>query len=254
MAYVYAILVNGVVRYIGKGNGGRIHDHLKVVRSLARRRAAGEVVRSTLFYNKLTRAWLDGSKIEHMILADSLTDDEAYAREAIEISHRKDLWNMDPGGRGRGFGYKQSKKMRAKRKATMKDRPLSRTHCEALRGIPKTYTDEVKKRLSVERSKRMMRRSKKERIARAQHAGRLAHKDEDSTQLKVLELIREKSGLNRESLEELAASLGLAPTTVKNALHRLSKRGLIEKRGGHCGGFHSTNIAQLRRVTWLRPL
>jgi hypothetical protein len=39
-AYVYAILIDGMVRYIGKGRNGRMYAHLiEAMRSATRRRA-----------------------------------------------------------------------------------------------------------------------------------------------------------------------------------------------------------------------
>jgi hypothetical protein len=102
MAYVYALLVDEVRRYIGKGHSNRHAAHMKKVRSIARRRAAGETVFATLFYNKLTKAWLDGSVIEVQFIAEGLTDEEAFNRETQEIASAPpgQLWNMAPGGKG----------------------------------------------------------------------------------------------------------------------------------------------------------
>lgn len=102
-AYVYAVLVEGETRYIGKGRGDRSGDHLKMVRSIVRRRAAGETVKVSLFYRKLTARWLEGCEIEVVVLEDGLTDEAAYEREAAIIASfsADQLWNTDAGGRGR---------------------------------------------------------------------------------------------------------------------------------------------------------
>jgi hypothetical protein len=100
-SYVYAILVDGVNRYIGKGTGKRVKDHMWQVRSVARRRAAGEVVKTQYLYNRLASVWLKGCEIEEVILFDGLSDEEAFALETQLISkQRKQLWNMASGGRG----------------------------------------------------------------------------------------------------------------------------------------------------------
>jgi hypothetical protein len=39
--YVYAIYVDGVVRYIGKGSNGRVHFHMIEARRMNSRRALG---------------------------------------------------------------------------------------------------------------------------------------------------------------------------------------------------------------------
>lgn len=101
LAYVYAISVDGVVRYIGKGRGRRVRDHINFVRRLIRRRAEGERVKSTFFYNKLADAFVRGSCIEAFILVSDMTDDAAYAWEKAEIAaHRGQLWNQNEGGVG----------------------------------------------------------------------------------------------------------------------------------------------------------
>jgi hypothetical protein len=98
--YVYQIITDGVVRYVGKGTGRRKADHMKMVRQIARRRAAGEAVRTTHFYNRLTRAWLDGEQIEFAMIAEGLSESEAFEREKIEIAVGDGLWNEAPGGEG----------------------------------------------------------------------------------------------------------------------------------------------------------
>src|SRR6516162_4318183 len=95
-AYVYAIIVDGIVRYIGKGSGNRKLAHMRLVRSIARRRAAGEHVRTSHFYNRLTKAWLEGAEIEEVVIVDGLTHGAAYAREIAEIAAaaQGQLWNL----------------------------------------------------------------------------------------------------------------------------------------------------------------
>lgn len=104
-AYVYSIVVDGVVRYIGKGSGvrqKRAKEHLRAAKELSKRRAGGEKIWARHFIYKLARAWENGSKIEHVIVADGLEDAEAYAREIDEIARwpREQLWNREAGGLG----------------------------------------------------------------------------------------------------------------------------------------------------------
>jgi hypothetical protein len=116
MAHVYAIVVDGMVRYIGKGSGGRARAHMRLVKSIARRRSAGETVRTSHFYNRLTKAWLDGAEIQEVIIADGMTDQDAYDREIAEIAAapQRRLWNSWDGGEGSSKGYAKSPEQRRK--------------------------------------------------------------------------------------------------------------------------------------------
>ena len=132
-AYVYAIVVDGVIRYIGKGSEKRALAHMQMVRSIARRRAAGEMVRTSYFYNRLTKAWLDGADIQDIIIIDQLSDEQAYEREIAEIAALRDqLWNVWAGGEGSSKGYAKSPEQRRKiaesNRATWSDPKLLSEH------------------------------------------------------------------------------------------------------------------------------
>ena len=98
-AYVYAIKVDGVVRYIGKGTGRRYAGHLAKVRQLDRRQADGlDATPPSRFYSLLLDAYRRGLKIEPVIVSDGLADRDAYR---LEIETRKQypakqLWNERP--------------------------------------------------------------------------------------------------------------------------------------------------------------
>jgi hypothetical protein len=115
-AYVYTIVVDGIVRYIGKGSTTRVRAHMRIVKGIARRRAAGEAVRASHFYNRLTKAWVNGAEIEEIIIVDQLTDQEAYQREIVEIGNapQGQLWNYWSGGEGGNKGYPLPPEQRAK--------------------------------------------------------------------------------------------------------------------------------------------
>jgi hypothetical protein len=96
-----------VVRYIGKGSTTRARAHMRLVIGIARRRAAGEAVKTSHFYNRLTKAWLNGAEIQEVIIVNGLTDKEAYEREIVEISSapQGQLWNVWSGGEGGSKGH-----------------------------------------------------------------------------------------------------------------------------------------------------
>ena len=96
-AYVYQVVVDGVVRYVGKGRDGRVYSHL-----IAARRVAGrsrDSIQSFPFLRqKLVEAVRHGALIEETILVCNLADDEAYRTEQQTIGtyhkqHPGQLWN-----------------------------------------------------------------------------------------------------------------------------------------------------------------
>lgn len=95
-AYVYVILVDGVLRYVGKGRRGRMHDHIRVARSIGK----GKTYKPSTVHRNLAKAIDDGSSIVLRKILVGLGDDEAYALEkrAIEIAGLENLWNEIPGG------------------------------------------------------------------------------------------------------------------------------------------------------------
>ena len=89
MAYVYSVLIADVVRYIGKGVGRRSVSHEKLAAKINARRAAGEKIRTTRFYNELAKAMRDGQSVRVEIIADGLTDAEAIDLEKKTIAESK---------------------------------------------------------------------------------------------------------------------------------------------------------------------
>lgn len=101
--YVYAIVVDGVRRYIGKGSGWRVKQHFAIARRLAVVRALGQKVKASYFHNKLSKALKAGSDASHEILFSGLSHEEAFAKElaAIAAEPKGQLWNqrLESGGR-----------------------------------------------------------------------------------------------------------------------------------------------------------
>lgn len=100
--YVYEILVDGVVRYVGKGSGRRYRVHLTVASQINRDRSAGKRIRTSDFYNCLARALRRDCQIDCVKVEVNLTSIEAFEREAKRIASYQSgqLWNETPGGDG----------------------------------------------------------------------------------------------------------------------------------------------------------
>lgn len=100
--YVYTIRVDGVVRYIGKGKGFRMYSHMKEVRGRLNRDFKLQNIGS-LFQRKLTEAVMQGAEIVEELLAEGLTDKDAYQvehdklKEFVFDGKRDQLWNVIPG-------------------------------------------------------------------------------------------------------------------------------------------------------------
>jgi len=100
-SYVYAIHVDGVLRYIGKGTNGRMYTHMKEVSQRLTRKFKLKNV-SPFFQRKLTETVMKGAVIEQIVLADNLTSKQAYKLEyrhlerLVYAGNREQLWNAIP--------------------------------------------------------------------------------------------------------------------------------------------------------------
>ena len=98
--YVYAIYVDGVVRYIGKGSNGRVQFDVIEARRINSRRARGANTDATPtnFYRKLAEAMRHGATITDEIMLDGLTNRQTYRieKQKIEELHKQNggqVWN-----------------------------------------------------------------------------------------------------------------------------------------------------------------
>lgn len=102
--YVYAITVDGAVRYIGKGRGSRLQCHIRFAKNINRSRELGEKCRALKFHNRLAKALRAGAEIKAVVLIGNLSHEDALSREIWEIGDARRrgiaLWNETSGGDG----------------------------------------------------------------------------------------------------------------------------------------------------------
>jgi hypothetical protein len=96
--YIYAIVVVGVVRYIGKGRNGRIYTHLVEARRTSARCPAKTAHLYPRMHRKLVETVRAGSQIIETVITSGLTDQAAYRLESRMIGefHKfraGQLWN-----------------------------------------------------------------------------------------------------------------------------------------------------------------
>ncbi len=93
--YVYQIVVDGVVRYIGKGSGARWKSHVAKAKRLNAIRATGATASVSVFYNRLAKAIRNGATIEQRLVMTGFAEPESYEMERAAIAVMPDgqLWN-----------------------------------------------------------------------------------------------------------------------------------------------------------------
>jgi len=97
-AYVYAIIVDGVVRYIGKGRNERMYTHLIEAKRTSARCPASTAHLSPRMHRKLVETVRAGSQIIETVIKSGLTDRAAHRLESRMIGefHKfraGQLWN-----------------------------------------------------------------------------------------------------------------------------------------------------------------
>jgi hypothetical protein len=243
--YVYAIVVDGVVHYVGKGKGRRMHYHRWFANDAIERQAAGlrPRKRMSFFYKKLIDAIVDGLLVEEIVIARGLTEDEALEREIFEVGSRDHLWNMSPGGDGktseqgradwaRDDGTRRAT-MSAKTKARWDD-PVKRAKMVAALKVGIAKTDQTAKGAAISKSHDNDRVRKAKSDACRARAKRV-----------ILKAIVADPGLTNKEIERRCPG-----SVVKVELCRLRKLGLIERRDvkskyGFKGTWFPTNVVEI---------
>jgi hypothetical protein len=84
-SYIYAIIVDGVVRYIGKGRNGRMYTHLIEAKRTSARCPTKTDHLYPRVHRKLVEAVRAGSQIIETVIKSGLTDRAAYRLESRMI-------------------------------------------------------------------------------------------------------------------------------------------------------------------------
>jgi hypothetical protein len=97
-SYIYAIIVDGVVRYIGKGRNGRMYTHLIEAKRTSARCPVDTAHLYPRMHRKLVETVRAGSQIIETVITSGLTDRAAYQLESRMIGefHKfraGQLWN-----------------------------------------------------------------------------------------------------------------------------------------------------------------
>ena len=138
--YVYEIIVDGLVKYVGKGRGRRANRHIGMAIAVTKN-DKHRYARSK-FYRNLGAAIQAGQTVETRFVANGLSSNEALDKEVDQIAlyGLKNLWNNSPGGEP-GVGSWEAK---AKAKYRWKDPESRKAHSERLKAV---YSDpDVKER------------------------------------------------------------------------------------------------------------
>lgn len=101
--YVYEVIIDDLVRYVGKGTGRRFKNHITTAKRYDRYMREGRPqITVSPFYEKLLIELGRGSDISYRIVDKFNDDDDALAKEIEHISSFPvgQLWNDGPGGNG----------------------------------------------------------------------------------------------------------------------------------------------------------
>lgn len=133
-AYVYEILVDGVIRYIGKGSGvpmKRAAQHLRNARNILRDRAAGRRVWSVFADHQLSKALAASCVITLVRVRGGLSHEAAFdlERRLIKASPHGQLWNRADGGLGAGYVSEETRRRMSESAKQRGSRPEYKERC-----------------------------------------------------------------------------------------------------------------------------
>ena len=102
-AYVYAILVDGTLRYIANGTGARLFTHVINAKRTAARCGRRTAHLSPRLHRKLVEAIRAGALIIERVIVSDLSDAEAYRLRASSLSISIDFSPANYGHRRRAI-------------------------------------------------------------------------------------------------------------------------------------------------------
>lgn len=207
---------------------------MAIIRSIIRRRAAGEVVRTTHFYNKLAKAWRYGSEVEELIIVDGMTERRAYAREISEIKRRRGLWNSAAGG---PVGLE---KIAREQWSDPKYRQLQTI------ARKKSWADDTeRKQNAAKRTRAMNKKLWHDKTHRNKRIENIRKARTSDLTRSILTLIKQRPGM---TAKEIISVLG-NEDAVRASLGHLKKNGAVERRGYmRRARYYSTNVVLLEAV------
>jgi hypothetical protein len=134
-AYIYAIIVDGIVRYIGKGRNGRMYTHLIEAKRTSARCPASTAHLGPRMHRKLVETVRSGSQIIETVIKSGLTESSLHAfpphRTLKRFSfRRRNYKNRGPVGKV-GLTFAISATLPILRKPSRRTRSISkclRTH------------------------------------------------------------------------------------------------------------------------------
>lgn len=186
--YVYDVIVDGVVRYVGKGRGRRAKRHIGIAEAVTKN-DKHRYARSS-FYKKLGLAIEAGSRVEIRYVANGLSSESAFAHEINRISELglQNLWNATPGGEGiksetaraiavaRWKDPSERQKHRDRLKASYADPDVRLRHKESLRRTLTPEEREIRSKNAIRRWQQPGSREMQSIKSRAMKAAQAAKK------------------------------------------------------------------------------
>jgi hypothetical protein len=216
--YVYEIVVDGIVRYVGKGKGVRCKQHIGVAGARLVRRALGEYVKPNHFYDRLEQAIAHTRRIEVRLAFEGLEEADAWQAERdtisfhgrIEFETSGTLWNRSGGGKGVTSDVNKGKKATAEHRRKISDahkgKPKSAEHIakQSVTMTGRSHSDEIRGKMSVSHKARATTAEGRAHLKKASAAAiRAGYSDERRERMRTVTTQRMNEPGARERASEM---------------------------------------------------